>query len=141
MRIFYIFNIKKDVYDIYKDTPSVIYNFFNYIYHGNKEDLDYSNIIFQQIAYKFNKEKLDLSLYIKLHNKLIYSKRGEEHIINNLYKDEISIMKIKKSYIIINTNKNYTEFFKLINEVYKECIVCDFNNQDFFYLNELKSLV
>ena len=141
MRIFYIFNIKKDVYNIYKDTPSVIYNFFNQLYKSNKKDLDYANIIFQQIAYKFNKNKLDLSLYIKMHNKLIYSKKGEEHIINNLYKDEISIMNIKNSYILINTNKNYTEFFKLINDEYKECIVCDFINQDFFYLNNLKSLV
>ena len=141
MRIFYIFNIKKDVYNIYKDTPSVIYNFFNQLYKSNKKDLDYANIIFQQIAYKFNKNKLDLSLYIKMHNKLIYSKKGEEHIINNLYKDEISIMNIKNSYILINTNKNYTEFFKLINDEYKECLVCDFINQDFFYLNNLKSLV
>jgi hypothetical protein len=72
---------------------------------------------------------------------LRYSKRGEEHIINNLYKDEISIMKIKKSYIIINSNKKINEFFDIINSFYDECIACDFINQDFFYLQNIKRLV
>ena len=101
MRIFYVFNIKKEVYEIYKDTPSVLYNFMKYIYKANKDNLDYGNIIFNQVADKFNKKKLDLDIFIKLHNKMRYTKRKEEHIINNLYKDEISIMKIKNSYIVI----------------------------------------
>lgn len=138
MKIYYIFNLKKDVYEIYKDTPSVLYNFLNQLYYFNKDNLDYGNIIFKQIANKFNKEVLDLKIYIKLHNKMRYTKKGEEHIINNLYKDEISIMKIKKSYIIINSNKSFTEFFNILHEEYKECFVCDFINQNYFYLSNLK---
>ena len=141
MRIFYVFNIKKEVYEIYRDTPSVIYNFFNQLYYFKKDNLDYGNTIFKQVANRFNKEALDLKLYIRLHNKMRYIKRGDEHIINNLYKDEISIMKIKKSYIVINTNNNFTEFFEFLNEEYRECFVCDFVNQDYFYLRSLKMLV
>lgn len=141
MRIYYVFNIKKEVYEVYKDTPSVLYNFMYYIYKLNKEYLDYTNIIFNQVAEKFDKKKLDLEIFIKLHNKMRYSKKKEEHIINNLYKDEISIMKIKNSYIIINSNKNYTEFFNIINKEYSECLVCDFINQDYFYLRNIKILV
>ncbi len=141
MRIFYVFNIKKEVYEIYKDTPSVLYNFMKYIYKANKDNLDYGNIIFNQVADKFNKKKLDLDIFIKLHNKMRYTKRKEEHIINNLYKDEISIMKIKNSYIVINSNKNYTEFFNIISKNYNECLVCDFINQDYFFLTNIKILV
>ena len=36
-------------------------------------------------------------LYLKMHNDLIYTKIENEHIINNLYKDEVSVLKIKKS--------------------------------------------
>ena len=141
MRIYYIFNIKKDIYEIYKSTPSVLFNFFNYLYTSKKDTLDYGNIIFKQIADSFDKEKLDLKLFIKMHNKMIYSKRGDDHIINNLYRDEISVMNIKKSYIIINSNKNITEFFNILNDEYNECLVCDFVNFDFFYLSNLKILV
>lgn len=136
-----MFNIKKEVYDIYNDTPSVLFNFFNYLYRSNKEYLDYGNLIFNQVANVFDKDKLDLEIFLKYHNNYKYSKRKEEHIINNLYKDEISIMKIKKSYIIINSNKNYTEFFKMLGSKYNECLVCDFINRDYFYLSNIKILV
>lgn len=141
MRIFYAFKIKKEFYDIYNDTPSVLYNFFNQLYNFRKEDLDYGNNLFQQIANKFDKEELDKKLFIKLHNKLKYCKRGDEHIINDLYKDEVSIMKIKKSYIVINSNKVCTDFFDFLFEEDKCIFVCDFINHDYFYVNNLKMLV
>lgn len=138
MRIFYAFKIKKEFYDLYSDTPSVLYSFFNQLYYFKKEDLEYGSNLFRQIVDKFDKEELDKRLFIKLHNKMRYCKRKDEHIINNLYKDEISVMKIKKSYIVINSNKNCTEFFDFLNES-DDCIfVCDFINQDYFYANELK---
>lgn len=141
LRIYYIFNIKKEVYEVYKDTPSVVYNFLKQLYYFNKDNLDYGNAIFKQVAKKFNKEALDLKVYIKMHSRMCYTKRKEEHIINNLYKDEVSIMKIKRSYILINTNKNFTDFFNIINEEYKEAFVCDFNNQDYFFIRKIKILV
>lgn len=141
MRIFYAFRIKKEFYDIYRDTPSVLYNFLNQLYYFKKEDLDYGNELFRQIANKFDKEELDKRLFIKLHNKMKYCKRGDEHIINNLYRDEVSIMKIKKSYIVINSNKNCTEFFEFLNEEDDSIFICDFINHDYFYANQVKMLV
>ena len=70
-----------------------------------------------------------------------YLKRNEDHIINDIWKNEISIMKIKKSYIIINSNNNFTEFFNIINYYYKDCLVCDFINQSYFFLIYIKMLV
>lgn len=141
MRIFYAFKIKKEFYDIYMDTPSVLYNFLNQLYNFRRDDLDYGNNLFQQIANMFDKEELDKRLFLKLHNKMKYCKRGDEHIINNLYKNEVSIMKIKKSYIVINSNKSCTEFFDFLVEE-DDCIfVCDFINHDYFYANKVKMLV
>ncbi len=134
MRVYYVFNIKKEVYDIYRDTPSVIFNFLKQLYTLKKDYLDYGNTIFNQVANYFNKDSLDLKLYIKFHDKMRYLKRGDEHIINDLFRDEISIMKIKRSYIIINCNSNFTEFFNFLCSEYKECLVCDFVNYDYFYL-------
>ena len=141
MRIYYVFNIKKEIYEIYKDTPSVLFNFFNQLYYMKKDNLDYGNIVFKQVSNKFNKEVLDIKIYLKLHNKMIYSKKGDNHIINDLFKNEISVMKIKRSYIVINSNKNYTEFLNIIYYFHKECLVCDFINQDYFFLSNIKMLV
>ncbi len=141
LRVFYIFNLNKEVYDVYKETPSVLFNFFKNLYYMKKEELEYGKSIFNQVALNFNKEKLDLKIYIMLHNKLKYLKRKEEHIINDLYHDEISIMKVKKTYIIINCNKNFTDFFNILNKEYSNCIVCDFINDDYFYLSNIKMLV
>ena len=141
MRIYYVFNIKKEVLEIYEKTPSVLYNFMNHLYYLKKDSLDYCNMIFRQVADSFDKEELDLYIYLKLHNKMRYVKKKDDHIINNFYKDEVSIMKVKKSYIIINLNKKSTEFFSLIGDIYQNCLVCDFNNQDYFYLRKLKTLV
>jgi len=141
MRIYYAFKIKKEFYDIYIDTPSVLYNFLNQLYYFKKEDLDYGNNLFQQIVNKFDKEEMDKRLFIKLHNKMKYCKKQDEHIINNLYRDEVSIMKIKRNYIVINSNKNCTEFFEFLKEKDDNIFVCDFINHDYFYVNQLKMLV
>ncbi len=136
MKIYFVFNIKGDVFDIYRDTPSVLYNFFYNIYNENKDNLNYANSLFRKITNKFNKEYLDLKIYINMHYKMRYSKKYDNHIINDIFKNEISIMKIKKSYIIINSNKKNTEFLKILNYFYKECLVYDFINQEYFFANE-----
>ena len=76
-----------------------------------------------------------------MHYKMRYSKKYDNHIINDIFKNEISILRIKRSYIVINANDNYSEFFYLLNKYYKNCFVCDFNNQRYFYLRDIKMLV
>ena len=58
MRIYYVFNIKKDVFDIYKDTPSVLFNLFNHLYFLDKDNLNYGNAIVKQVSNKFNNQFL-----------------------------------------------------------------------------------
>ena len=141
MKIFFVFNIKNDIYDIYRETPSVLYNYFYNIYCNNKSNLNYKNTLFKEITNKFNKEYLDLKIYLNMHYKMRYIKKYDNHIINDIFNDEISILRIKKSYIVINTNKDYSEFFSILNNFYKTCLVCDFNNERYFYISDIKTLV
>ena len=141
MKIFFIFNIKKDIYDIYKETPSVLYNYFYNIYYDNKTNLSYKNNMFKEVTNKFNKEFLDLKIYINMHYKMRYLKKLDNHIINDIFNSEISILRIKRSYIVINSNRDCSEFFSILNNFYKTCLVCDFNNQRYFYLSDIKTLV
>ncbi len=141
MRIYYIFKIKEDYIDLYRDQPNTLYNILNQMYYMRKNEIGYGFNLFHQMINRIDKFDLDKYLYVLMHTKMKYSKKGDEHILNNLYKDEISILKVKTTHLIINANKSYTEFFMLLNQ-YDPCFfVCDFNNHDYFFLSNIKLLV
>lgn len=141
MRIYFVFKIKDEYTDLYRDTPSTLYNILNQMYYMKRSEIGYGFNLFNQIIDRINKFELDKYLYILLHTKMKYSKKGEDHILNNLYKDEVSVLRVKTTHILINSNKSYTEFFTLLNQFDSNLFVCDFNNHDYFFLSDIKLLV
>ena len=119
MKVYYIFKMKKQFISLYKDTPSVLYNILKNIYYLDKEEVDYGYNLFNQLTNEIPKYKLDQSIYIKLHQDVPYSKKGQVHYINNLYKDEISRLEIKRSYIKLETEQPSSTFFSIL-ENYSE---------------------
>lgn len=141
MRLYYVFNIKKEVSDLYRDKASSLYKILENIYYMHEEDVNYGFAIFKQITNKIKKLELSNELYIKLHKDLVYSKIDNEHIINDLYHDEVSILKIKNSHLIIESNKSYPSFFSLLNNYNEYYFVCDFKEKDFFFLSDITNFV
>ena len=141
MRTFYIFKIKDEFHSLYLNNPNNLYNLLNQLYYIKKREVDNGFRLFNQLINPIDKEKLDRQIFIKYHKEMIYSKSGNDHIINNLYKDEVSILTIKKAYILINVNKNYSTFFNVINKLGNNYFVCDFTNKDYFWINDIKMLV
>lgn len=142
MRIYYVFDIKKEYISLYRDTPSNLYNVLFQLYRLRKKDIDYGYNMFKQIVKKIDKEKINQDIFLTMHNKMTYVKKGPDHIINNLYKDEVTILRAKNAYIVINTNKSYTEFFNvLMRENGNNYFVCDFQTNDYFFLSSIKMLV
>ena len=141
MRIYFVFKIKDEYFELYKDTPSTLYNILNQMYYMKRGELGYGFNLFNQIIDVINKNELDKKLYIEMHTKMKYAKKGEDHILNNLYKDEVSVLKVNKTHILINSNKSYTEFFVLLNKYETNLFVCDFNNHDYFFLMNVNLLV
>lgn len=141
MRIYYVFDIRSEYVDLYKETPNSLYNVLHQLYYMRKKDLEYGFNMFKQLANRIDKEELDKNIFLKLHNKMTYVKKGDNHIINNLYKDEVSALKVKHSYILINTNKSYTDFFNTLALDNRNYFVCDFINNDYFFLSNIKILV
>ncbi len=141
MRIYYVFKVKEEYIELYRDTPNTLYNILNQMYYMKKNEIGYGFNLFHQMIDRIDKFDLDKYLYILMHTKMKYSKKGDEHILNNIYKDEVSVLKVKSTHLIINANKSYTEFFTLLNQ-YDPCFfVCDFNNHDYFFLSNIKLLV
>lgn len=141
MRIYFVFKIKEEYIDLYKDTPNTLYNILNQMYYMKRNEMGYGFNLFNQMIDRIDKFDLDKYLYVLLHTKMKYSKKGDEHILNNLYKDEVSVLKVKSTHILINSNKSYTEFFVFLNQYDPNLFVCDFNNHDYFFLANIKLLV
>ena len=141
MRTFYIFKMKKESVSLYQNSPGSLYNVLKHLYYMKRHEMSYGFNLFQQLTEKIDKNKLDREIYIKYHDEMVYSKNHDEHIINNLYKDEISILIIKSTYILINANRNYSSFFTILESLGDEYFVCDFVSQDYFWINDIKMLV
>ena len=141
MRRFYIFSIREELLELYKENPDNLYKILNSIYHMKEEEIVYAYNLFQQICIKIDNLDINNKLYLKLHNDLVYTKLQDEHIINNLYKDEISVLKVKKSHLILDCNTSYSSFFNILNQNNANFFICDFQSGDYFFLNEVQLVV
>ena len=141
MRIYYVFDIRDEYIGLYEESPSSLYSVLYHLYKLRKKDVKHGYNMFRQLTYKIDNEQIDKYIFLNLHDKMIYSKKNNNHVINNIYKDEISILKAKNAYILINSNKNFTEFFSVLSKYKKNYFVCDFSNNDYFFLSSIKMLV
>ncbi len=141
MRTYYVFLMKDEFVKLYLDNPRLLYNILRRIYYMHKEDIYYGFNLFKQIIKKIEKAEFDKELFLKYHNKMIYSKRDQKHYINNLYSDEISNLIVSNTFIKIITNHDYNSFFTYLLSKDENYFVCDFTNQDYFWLKKIKTLV
>ena len=141
MRMYYIFNIKNDIIKLYQNNPSGLYKILENIYFMKEDEVEYGYGLFKQVADMMDIYDINNKLYIKLHKEVIYSKIDNEHVINDLYHDEVSILKIKSSRLILESNKSYSSFFKELKIINNNFFVCDFKEKDFFFINNLHNFV
>ncbi len=141
MRTFYLFNISDNFYSLYKDSPSSLYHILNQVKSLTSNDLSYAMTIFYQVNDIIPKERLDRRIFLDFHQEITYKKDGDIHRYNNMYLDEFSTMVIKNNYIKIKSNKDLAYFLRMLNDYNLNYFVCDFKNQDYFFLNSIKILV
>lgn len=135
MRTFYLFDIKENILKNYKNNYEELYTLLESIHYLKTEDIVLGFNIFQKIVNPMKKEIYNE--YIKKNNieKENYICYNYTHTINDFYYNESSKMVINNSHIKIKTNKNVPSFFYNIRNL-KNIFVCDFNNHDYFLLEE-----
>lgn len=136
MKVYYIFKIKQEFVNLYKDTPSILYNILKSIYYLDKDSLEYGYNLFNQLITTLDKYKLDREIYIKMHQDVPYIKKEDIHIINNLYKDEISRLRINNFYMRLELDQNYSTFYNYLNSSENNLFACNFKSTDFFFLSD-----
>jgi len=134
MKEIYIFNVKEEFYKLYKDKPSELFFIFNRIYYMKPSDKEYGYNLFSQISNFYNKEEVNQIFRNKYKDKIMYSYNDNEHIINNLFLNEISILTVKNSNIRIESNVDNPSFFNDLRDLKGFYFVCDFKNKDYFFI-------
>lgn len=137
MRTYYIFNVNRYFTYMYKNNPFKMYKIFEEIYYARDYDSVKTYRVFEGMANPFNKIMLSEYIYYEYKNKYGYRRDNNNHI---LFTSENTTLRINNYNIKIETDSNYTEFFRYLNNYNNSLFVCDFDNKDYFWLSKLKSL-
>jgi hypothetical protein len=137
MRKFYIFKINKEFNILNKDDSYNIYRQMENIKNLDKDNFYNAIKIYETLANTFNKSLLDIEIYNKHKYSYYYTKYKNVHMINNYYRNEESKLIINKAYLLLETNIIKPAFFKDLKN--KGLFVCDFENKDYFWVDNLYS--
>ncbi|MBR3161654.1 MAG: sporulation inhibitor of replication protein SirA [Bacilli bacterium] len=136
MRTFYIYNINDSFTSMYEEYPYKLYKMLEDAYLTNKNNHNESIRLYKQIITNYN--KLFMNNYIFANNKLdiSYYHKEDKHLITN--SNEHTKLEVNRYYLKIKTNINYPKFFDNINFYSDNIFICDYANNDYFWLNKVK---
>lgn len=135
MRTFYVFKINNMFQTFYNDKANILYKMFREIYDSNDDDLINNFRLFEKITIPFNKRIFNNFIMLKHRDDLYYNKKENKHIINK--DDEMTKLVVNTTHLKIKTNKNVNSFIKDIIDSKENVFVIDFENKDYFWLNEI----
>ncbi len=136
MRTFYIFKINNMFQTFYNDKSNILFKMFNEIYSSNDQDLINKFRLFEQITIPINKKIFNNYIMLKHRDDIFYTKNDNVHTIEN--DKEISRLTINNTFLKIKSNKNINSFIKDIYDSKESVFVIDFQNKDYFWINEIK---
>lgn len=123
MREYNLFVIKNDYYYNYKNNPNLLYDILKNLFYLNS-DFNYGVTLFEQLC---NKVSVDTLRYY-LNNKFSMNNKNKFYI-DNIY------LELKPTRIIVKSDYNYPKIMKALNCYNRYIFVCDFINEDYFWLS------
>ena len=137
VRVFYIYNINDYFTSAYDKYPYKLYKMLEDAYLVSKHNIKESISIYEQIITNYN--KLFMNNYLLANNRLdiSYYHKEDKHLITNL--NEYTKLEVNRHYLKIKTNINYPKFFNNINTYSDNIFICDYINNDYFWLNKIKN--
>ena len=139
MKVYFVFELKQQFIKLYRGNESVLYNILRQIYYLDKTEVEYGYNLFSQLVNVINKPVLDREIFIKFHQDIPYSKRGDIHYFNNLYRDEVSRLIVKNSYMRLEIEQKTSSFFEILKDFSDSYFVCCFEKHEFFFLTREKT--
>ncbi len=137
MRVFYIFKINKELKYLTRKNTLNLYYVIENMYNLRKEDYSYGVNIFQSIAEMINRKDFNINLFNANRSNESYTKFNNIHMIYDYYSNERTKLIVNNSHLMIITSKQIPFFLNSL-KFDKNLFVCDFNNKDFFWVDDLK---
>lgn len=129
LRKYYLFLVKKEYIDAYQKKPEVLFKTLHNLYEM-KENYNSGLSVYHQICNVFDKRLLTHYFFNK---KEFQGRRNQFYFIKN---QEMSLLKINYSCLILFTNHNFSSFFKVLKIYNPHLFVCDFDYGDYFWLDQ-----
>ncbi|HHX33167.1 MAG TPA: sporulation inhibitor of replication protein SirA [Mollicutes bacterium] len=139
MRTFYLFKVNEDYSKLTRNIPYNLYSTYLDIKLSSKNNLDYLFNQYKSITDYLKPKLINQFLFNKMKDMDGYSLYKNIHMYNNYYSDEVSKLKVYNSYFILESNKQNSTFFSLLQEI-PYLFVIDFENKDYFWLKSFKNL-
>ena len=138
MRTFYIFRINRSMTLLLRESPYNLFKSLEGIYLLDKANIGYGKEMLDDLIVPIDKLKYNRLIYDLNKDNDSYMKVGDNHKIVNKYRKEETNIWVRNSHILLKTNiinKNIRKFLPL-----NELFACDFENKDYFWLEELVRL-
>lgn len=135
MRTFYIYNINDFLHSLYDNYPHNLYKMLEEAHYSKKHNLAKSATIYDQLITNYN--KLYINNFLNINNKIdvYYYNKNNTHLISS--RGEYTKLTVNSYCIKVKSNLNYPKFFYDINNYSNNIFICDFDNQDYFWLNKI----
>lgn len=135
MRTFYIYEINDYFTSVYDKYPYKLYKMLEDAYLSKRFNKKNTFLVYEQIIKNYN--KLFVNNYIFANNKLniYYYNKDNMHLISNI--NEYSKMLVNTYCLKLSSNVNYPRFFDNINNYSDNIFICDFINNDYFWLKKI----
>lgn len=128
MNKYYLFIINNKYVKNYKNKSYVLYKILETLYKCETYDFCYGTKIYWQLCNNVSVKLLDNYVNNRLKNIKINKKIYK-------FKNEKTYIQIMYPCIIIYTNKRKTDIFKIFNIYSRNIFVCNFKDNDYFWLN------
>ena len=135
MRTYYMFKINKYFAYIYKKWPYKMYKIIEELYYTKDYDMLISYKYYKKFALEFN--KLAINEYIYNINKT-NSKYHRDNNIHFLDNGKYNKLTINSTCIMLKTDDIYSVFLNDLSVYLDNAFVCDFKNNDYFWLDSLQ---
>ena len=136
MRIYYIFLIKKEIYEITKNKPENLYKLLESIYLLNNDDVVLGYKMFDKVCEIIHKKNIHKLISETNNDNISYTCYRNAHMINDFLNNETTKLILNNSHIKIKSNSFYPTFFRNLENL-PNLFVCDFINMDYFYLKKI----
>ena len=136
MRTYYIFRINNSLNKTYEKNSISIYKILNKINNMDKKEYEFAKRIYKKTVIPINKNLIDKYILMIHMNDIYYKKYGNVHILNS--EREESKLYLYNTYIKIITTNNISSFFKDIYSINNNMFCIDFENKDYFYLDDFE---